>query len=488
MSEIKKRATKGFAWSLISQFSLQIVQTATTIVLARLLLPSDFGLLGMVAVFTGLISILNQFGLTTAIVQRKDLKIGHLNTAFWASNAVGLIIFGVSAGISPLVADFYNQAIIKPIMIVLSLNFIFDSITSVHQAVLTRRLEFKKLAIIAVASAIVSGIISITMAFKGFGVWSIVVGSTVASIVQIIIYPFYFRWFPKLSFSMQRFKEIFGFGSVYTANAISNYVNGNLDYFFIGKFLGAAPLGFYSLAYRLIMFPQRKLGAALNRVAFPTYSKFQGDNERLARGYLSAVAYLNFVTFPFLVGLALVAPEFVKVIYGEKWIPAIVPLELLCIAGIMIQLAANTGSVVMAKGRVDIPLKLSIIRAVLLAIVLFFFARRGLIVVSVIVDIFFFLYNSIFIVVANKLIGLNLINYLKRIAPVFVSSLAMAGGVFGLRFALKGLHSLVLSLIFMVIVGMIIYLVSFWLQDKKTVLEIWDLLKALKPKRAQNNV
>ena len=482
MSEIKQRAAKGFAWTLGSQFALQLVQTGTTIFLARLLVPRDFGLIGMAAIVTGFVSVINQFGLNSAVVQSKKLDRSHLDSTFWASNFIGLFVFLIVVLIAPRASNYFHEPAIKAILIVISLNFIFDSLTSVHQAVFTRRLQFKKLALITFLSTIATGVVSVVMAFKGYGVWSFVGGALAASVVQIIVYPIMWPWFPRLRFNYQKFKDIFHFGTMYTGNAIMNYVNSNLDYFFIGRILGSTSLGLYSLAYRLIMFPQRKVGAAINRVAFPAYSRVQDDNARLTRGYLSAVGYINFITFPFLIGLAIVAPEFVKVVYGAKWEPAIIPLQLLCFAGIMIQIAANTGSVLFAKGRIDLPFKLSIIRAIVLVTALFFFAKFGIIYVALIVDAVFFIYNLTILIIVQRLLASSLQAYWKRVRPIFLGSAIMALGVISIGHIFSNFSDAAL-LFTMFGVGITIYFGFFWLTNKNFVIDIWKVVKLILPKK-----
>ena len=244
-------------------------QFIITVILARLLSPGDFGLLGMTTVFTGFVAIFNNMGISGALIQKQDADERHLSSAFWLNIAVGIVLTFLMIAASPLIASFYNKPQLEPIIMVMSLNYFLASFTIVQQTILAKNMDFKRLAARDIISVIAGGLVGITLAFCGFGVWSLVYQSITFTLINVILLWTVSPWRPKFIFSKKAIMDIFKFSVNLTGFNIVNYFGRNVDYLLIGKFLGAEALGFYSLAYKLMMVPLQNISWAISRVMFP---------------------------------------------------------------------------------------------------------------------------------------------------------------------------------------------------------------------------
>lgn len=426
---LTKSTLIGILWTGISQFSTQIFRFIVNVILARLLYPEEFGIVGLAAIFLGFISTINELGLSAAIIQRKKLDETHLSTSFWASLGMGTMLCIISILVSPFIADFFQEKLVRWLIVVISVGLILGPLSVVQRTLLEKTLNFKKITIAEICDTLVSGLISIFLAMNGYGVWSLVYGGLSGSFISVFILWGLSSWRPSLKFSFAHFKELFGFGSHVMGSRVLNYIDSNTDYLVIGKLLGTSALGYYTLAYNLITFPLSKISLLVTRVTFPAFSIIQDDNKTLQKGYLKVVRYISLITFPMLAGMFVVAPEFVVVIYGSKWMPIILPLQVLCLAGVLKSVGTTVGSILLSKGRADIQFKWNILTAIVLTIAVIIGANYGIVGVAAavtIVESFLFL---IIQKITNKLIDLSMYNYLKAIYPAIIGSIALIIGV-----------------------------------------------------------
>jgi len=420
-----KSTAFGIIWTGMSQFSAQGFRFIVIIILARLLYPEDFGLVGLAAVFVGFINAINELGLSAAIIQKKNIEEVHLSTSFWASVGTGIILFLFTVLASPYVADFFNEDLVESILIITSIGFIIGSFSVVHRAQLEKKLEFKKISIIDIITACCSGIVSIIMAFTGYGVWSLVVGGLFGNFIGVIILWKIIPWRPSLTFSFTHFKELFNFGVNVMGSRILNYIESNVDYIIIGKMLSTLAFGYYSFAYNLVLFPLRKVSMIVTRVVFPAFSIIQDDNETLKKGYLKIVRYISLITFPMLSGLFIVAPEFITVVYGTKWAPIILPLQILCLKGALHSIGHIVGTILLSKGRADIQFKWNIFTAIVLSIAVIIGVQYGIVGVAVAVTISTVFLFPIIQLITNRLIDLSMFDYFKAFYPAIISSFTL---------------------------------------------------------------
>jgi len=422
---LEQRATKGVMWSGISQFLRQGFQFVIIAILAHLLSPEDFGIVGMALIFTGLAVAVNELGFGAAIIQRKKLDESHLSTSFWASLGMGIIIFITAVIVSPFVAGFFKKDIVASVLIVCSLAFLIGPFSLIHRSLLFKKLDFKKLAVVEIGATLISGISAVIMAFVGFGVWSLAWRGVIAALVTAVLIWIVSKWRPSMQFSLKSFKELFKFGGNVVGANFVNYFQANVDYMIVGRILGAPLLGLYTLAYRLITFPLDKISTVVTRVTFPTFSSIQDDNLRLRRGYLKTISYISLVTFPALAGLFIVAPEFVRIVFGEKWMPAVLPLQILCIVGMLKSIGTTVGSIQYAKGRPDIALKWDTFKLISIGICVFFGARYGIVGVAYAIAILTVVTFPIIQLITNSLINLSFREYLSSLYPATLGSGAM---------------------------------------------------------------
>jgi len=473
-NNLKKLATKGIMWMGISQFSTQFFKFIVTIVLARVLFPEDFGLISLAAIFIGLVLTVHELGFGAAIIQRKEISDEHLSTAFWGSLTAGIVFCFLTIILSPMVADFFQDERVQPILIILSFVFIVGSFIVIPASILSKKLNFKEIALMEVGAETFTGIIAIILAFSGFGVWSLVLRMLLGNLIYGVLLWRVCPWRPSLVFKSDRFKELFGFSANVIGSRLINYGQINIDNLIVGKLLGVTALGYYSFAYRMITFPLKKVSMVIIKVTFPTFSLIQEDNNKLRKGYLNVIRYISVITFPALSGLFVVAPEFIAVFLGEKWLPLILPLQILCIAGAIRSVVDTSNVILLSKGRPDIQLKWDIITFILLTLVVLIGVDYGIVGVAVgVVIVTIFMYAAIQII-ANRLINLNSISYLKSIYPATLSSIAMI--VFVFLFKEIAYSSIDISktnvLIGSIVVGLLVYIIFIQLSWRHVITDI----------------
>ncbi len=424
-NNLQKSTVSGVLWTGISQFLSQAFQFIVIIILARLLYPEDFGIVGMAAIFTGFISRFNELGLSAALIQRKNVNEIHLSTSFWTSLATGAILCILTIIVSPYIADYFQVEQVRTILIISSINFIVGSFTVIPRTLFSKSLDFKKLAIVEIWATFISGLISILLAVNGYGVWSLVLGMLSNSFISVLIFWKMSPWRPSSIFSIPHFKGLFSFGGYFMGSDVLNYMGSNVDYLVVGKMIGASALGYYTLAYNLITFPLNKISTIVTRVTFPAFSKIQDDNRGLHNGYLKSVQYISVITFPMLAGMFVIAPEFIVVVYGSKWAPMILPLQILCLAGALKSIGTTVGSILMAKGRPDIEFKWNIFTVIVRSIAVLLGVKYGIEGVAAMVTISGVLLFFIIQRITNKLIDLSMYNYFKALYPAINGSISL---------------------------------------------------------------
>jgi O-antigen/teichoic acid export membrane protein len=366
MDYSKKLVIKGVFWNSFQLIINQLFTFAIRLVLAKILFPSEFGLVGMATVFTGFVQVFNDIGIGASLVQRKeeDLRAAHYHTSFWTGVIWSVVLYIIMCIIvGPLAAKFYNQPILKSLIPFLSLGILSSPINLVHKAQLTKKMNFKRIAFIDNTANIVAGSLSLGLAFSGAGVWSLAFNSVVSIFIAIPLYFNATKWTPKFVWEKQAFKDIFGFGVYTSGTSIINYLINNIDYLLIGKLLSAQALGSYTFAFVLTDTFRGKLMAVINNVMYPLYGKKQSDPESLKRYYLKVVNYNNIVVYPIMVFMAALGEPFILTFFGEKWSESIPPLKVLSIA-VMVHMMVNSNTaLIRGMGRPDLEMKLQLFKA-----------------------------------------------------------------------------------------------------------------------------
>ena len=345
-------ATRGMFWTGGGQLLRQGVQLVSSVVLARLLAPNDFGLFTMALVVIGLGQLFADFGVGAAIVQSQTTSRIVLSSCFWANLAVGTVLALLISIASPLVAGFYQHPNIASLVIVASASLVLSAAIVVPRAMLYREMQFASLAKAQFFGSVSGAIAAIGFAWVGFGVWSLVVQPLVGSAVTLVLSTYYANWLPRTEFSWSGIRGLARFSAGVLGSDLLNYANRNADSLLIGRVLGSGPLGFYSLSYQIMLYPLQQVSSVIVRVLFPTLSRMQDDLPRFRDAYLKSISAIALVTFPMMIGLYGVADDFVLVVLGQKWLPTLPLLRILVWVGMMQSIATTVGTIYLSTGNI----------------------------------------------------------------------------------------------------------------------------------------
>jgi teichuronic acid exporter len=458
----KSDAVKGVSWSALELIFRDAFSFIIRLVLVRILLPEEFGLIGMAVVFTGLVQVINELGFGSALIQKKSshLKDIHYQTVFWSTVGFSIFLFALMIiVIAPLGAIFYRESSLTNVIRMLSIPILLKPLVLVPRIKLTRDLNFKKLAIVNIVGSIVSGIISLILAILGFGVWAIAIQGTVQMLIIIPIIWIYVNWVPKLTFSFIVFKEIFSFGIFVLAKSVTVFIIGNIDYLFVGRLLNSYYVGIYTLAFTLTDLFRSHIMGILNKVMFPIYGRVQDDIKKISSYYLKVIRYNTAIIFPIMIGLFLVGEDFISIFYEDQWQAAVVPLKILSVAVMFHSLAGSSSTVLLGIGKVNLDFKVYILLSVfitipLLYILIYFYGINGAAFTILIVKVIGLLITSILM---KKTINTGLAKIWFSALPNFLGGIGIISSI--LIFNSKSnLDRLLLSVMIKIIIGIVVYL------------------------------
>ena len=434
---LSKQATSGLVWTFTQQFGNQIVGFVVSMILARILMPEEFGLIGMIAIFISIGKALVDSGLTQSLIRSQDLDQADFSTVFFFNLVASVIVYALIFFSAPLISIFYDKEILTPLVRLFCVTFIIDAFSSIQKARLTKIMNFKTQAIIAIPSTIFGGVVGIIMAYMGYGVWSLVWSTIASSTLGSIQFWFYSKWSPSFIFDISKFKDHFGFGYKLTLSSLLTKIFDNIYIIVIGKFFSASQVGFYTRAETMKQLPVTNISSALNKVTYPLFASIQNDDVRLKRVYKKLMQMVVFVIAPTLVFLAILAEPTFRLLFTEKWLPAVPFFQLLCVTGILYPIHAYNLNVLKVKGRSDLFLKLEVIKKIIIILTIVMSIRFG---------IFALLYGQIFTSLLAFFINTHytgkFINYTtwqqsKDIIPILLISLFSGGAIFILDYYLK---------------------------------------------------
>lgn len=372
MSErLRDKTRKGFFWSTLERISTQGIQFIFGIILARILSPTDYGIIAMPIIFLNLAQVFIDSGFSNALIRKKDLRENDLTTAFLFNVIVGAFCYTILFICSPLIASFYNTPILKQILRITALTILFSPLCAVQQAIVTIKLNFKVQAKITGLAALISGIIGVIMAYSGYGVWSLVLQQVMASLIRVILMWMLVKWKPKGFWSKNSFKYLWDFGSKMMVSSLINTIYQNIYPLIIGKYYVMGELGFFTRAQQFSQLPSSNFTGIIKRVTYPVLSSLQDDNEELIRKFRKTLRAAVFIIFPVMFGLFAVSDPLIKVVLTEKWMPVVPLLRILCVAMVWYPIDALNLNLLMIKGRSDLFLRLEIIKKIFGVIVLF---------------------------------------------------------------------------------------------------------------------
>jgi len=422
---LKKRAVKGGIWSGIEQFSNKFIQLVFTIILARMLTPEDYGVVALTIVFFSIAFVLIDSGFATALIRKPDKNDKDLSTCFFFNITVAVVVYVFLFWGAPLIAVFYSQPVLVPVIRVSGIALIIKSLYIVQDAQFQYNVDFKSLAKISLTSSVLSGIIGVIMAYWGLGVWSLVLQNISQNIITLSMQWVISKWRPMLVFSRESFRYLINFGSKLTFSYLIGVIYENLSSVVIGKFYHSSQLGFYNRAETIGRMPAANITALLQRVSFPIFSIIQDDNERLSLNFRRCIRLSVFFCFPVMLGLSALATPIIRLLLTEKWDGCIYYLQIMCFSFMFYPIHALNLNLLQVKGRSDLFLKLEIYKKMLGISILVITAPIGIVamcygmVLSGIICLFINTYYS------RHLIGTGFKMQFVDILPCLVNSIVM---------------------------------------------------------------
>ena len=454
---LKQKAIKGVFWSATQSWGSQAISFLVFALLARLLAPETFGLIALAGVFLAFIEVFLDQGFSTAIIQRQKLEPEHLDTAFWTNLAIGILMTGASISAADLIADFYRQPELAPIIRWLSISFVLRALSAVQEAIFTRNLDFKTLAIRSLIAVIAGGIVGVSMAFMGFGVWSLVGQRLSSSIVQITVLWWASDWRPKFRFSEKHFLELFSFGISVIGINLLEFFNRRSDDFLIGYFLGTVALGYYSIAYRVLLVMIQLLNSVTSRVALPSFSELQQEPKKMRNAFYKVTQLTSLISFPAFMGVAVLSPEIVKCLFGEQWLASVPVMQILAFVGLLHSVYYFHSTVIISMGKPLWKLKLNFISSVINILVFTLVVHWGIVAVAAAYTIRGYLFAPFYDLLVYKLIRVNLSKYFNHYLSSLLGTLAMVFSIFMAKYILQNLFSLPILLSIFILVGIGVY-------------------------------
>ena len=360
-ADLRSKVLSGLAWKALSQILLQFSRFAVALVLARLLTPHDWGLAAMVLVFSGFVVVFTDNALGTALIQRRELAEADRSTVFWVGVTVGLVLTLAGIALAGPFAAFYGEPEVEPLFAVMSLTFIVGALGTTQNALLVREMRFRALELRLIASTFVGAAVGVGIALAGFGAWAIVAQQLTSVAVATVLVWGVTPWRPAFVFSWQSLRSLGSFTANVFGQNLLYQAGRNLDNLLVGRFLGASALGIYGLAYNIMLVPFSRIAAPLQQVLFPAFSRMQNDRAALASAWVRVTRLVGALSMPSLVGLVIVAPDFVAVVLGERWADAAPVIQILALAGLIQSLQTLNGEILMAVGRANVLFRFTIV-------------------------------------------------------------------------------------------------------------------------------
>ncbi|WP_124041644.1 lipopolysaccharide biosynthesis protein [Clostridium perfringens] len=453
---VKSQVINSLVWKLLERSGVQGVQFILQIILARLLTPTDYGIIAIIAIFITIANVFVQSGFNTALIQNKHANEKDFSSVFYLSIGVALILYIILFFSAPFIARFYGIMQLTQVIRILSLTLFLGAYNSIQNAIVAKTMQFKKLFFSSLIAVIISGIIGVLMAYWGFGVWALVAQQLINQLIIIIILSFILKWHPKLIFSFERIKILFEYGWKLLVSSLIDTIYMNIRSLIIGKMYNPAVLGFYN---RGDQFPQiivSNVNGSIQSVMLPALSSEQDNVYKVKSMVRRAIVTSSFIVFPMMIGLAVVAEPLVKILLTDKWLPCVPFLQIFCVSYALWPIHTANLQAINALGRSDIYLKLEVVKKILGTIILVISMFYGVYAIAIGT-----LISGLISTFINAFPNLKLLNYsyieqARDIMPSVMISIVMGMITYCVKFL--GLSSLV-TLIIQIIIGFLLYVV-----------------------------
>ena len=371
MRSIKEQTFSGIKWNALGRFSSQGVHFVLGLLIARILLPSDYGVIGMLAIFLSVSQSFVDSGFANALIRKIDRTEIDCSTAFYFNIVVGLFFYALLYTVAPFISDFYQMPILTDILRVMAFAIVINSLGIVPRALRSIAVDFKSQAYASIISASVSGIIGLFLAYNGYGVWSLVWQSLLSVFIEVVVIWFWAGWLPMRIFSISSFWNMFSYGSKLLISGLLHKLYSNLSGLLIGKFYSSSDLGFYNRGYQIATMPSLNITSILQRVTYPILAQLQDDDIKLIKVYRKYISMTSLVIFFLMLLLATIAKPLILLLLTEKWMGAVPYLQVFCLAMMFDHLCQLNLTLLMVKGRSDLFLRLELIKKIIVFPILF---------------------------------------------------------------------------------------------------------------------
>lgn len=424
-SSFKSKAVSAMAWSAGLQTASQVLNFILGIYLARLLTPTDFGLVAMVLVFVAFSELLTNFGLSSAIIQKQNITQSHYYSAYWFSAALGAILSALMFFASGAIAEFYDSMLVKEISQALSCIFLASSICAIPTAKLQKELLHKKTGTISLVSSLIGGLAGVACALADFSYWSIVVQWLTVNWLKALLLHIAAGFRIKLTFSTVALKELLSFSVIVFSTQTLRKITVQFDKLIVGKFIDAATLGLYNRAHELMSVPTKNVARVVSGVMFPALSSIQNDKQRVANIYLKTIGVIALISFPLLIGVAVVAPYFIEVVLGSKWLNMTPYLRFFCYLGLLQSLVTVTGIIYLSQGKPKLQLKINLFNQPLQLASVFFGIQYGMEMMLISYFLAYLISSLVTWYFVTDLLGITILDILSAVSGVLVTSIFM---------------------------------------------------------------
>lgn len=479
MSELKQKTVKGVSWSIVDNISNQGITFLVGLVLARLLTPDEYGLIGIISIFIMVFNSIVDSGFSNALIRKNNTSDTDYNTVFVVNMAISVILFAVLFFLSPTIATFFERPQLESLTQVMGFIVIINAFAIVQRTILIKNIDFKTQTIISLVSSVLSGIIGIGLAFCGYGVWSLVWQQISRQFLNTILLWVLAKWYPKFKFSMASFRELFGFGWKLLVSGLIDTIWKEIYQVVIGKCYTPATLGHYTRAQQFSSICSSNMVQVVQRVSYPVLSSIQDDRERLKSGYRRIIKVTMLLSFVLMLGLAAVSESLIIVLVGEQWLIAAKFLPVICFQMMLYPLHALNLNMLQVAGRSDLFLKLEIIKKIVAVIPL---------LMGIFIDIYWMLWGSVGTVFfayylnsyySGKFVGYSIKTQIVDILPSFCLASVVALIVYFVSF-LNLSHFLILPI--QIVVGAVLVVLICELTQKEEYIELKTIICSYKDK------
>ncbi len=473
---LKRKTFSGLLWTFIDTFLLKGLSFIATIVLARLLGPAEFGLIGMIAVFIAIGISMVESGMSASLIRVRDATNADYSTVFYLNIIASCIIYCIFFLTAPFIADFYDQQVLTVIIRVYCLSFVFSAFSNVQLAILTRHMQFKKIMLLNLPGTLLGVVVGLILGYQGFGVWSIVMMYLTTQLVLSILLWIFSDWHPTRVFSKEKMNLHFNFGYKLMLSGLLDTIFKNIYNIVIGKFFSVQSLGFYDRSNTLAEYPVSTITGIINKVSYPLLATLQDDNVKISAVYKQLLQFTFFITAPLMLGAAAIGRPLFLLVLGDQWLPAVMFFQIICFASMLYPIHAFNINVLKVYGRSDLYLKLEIAKKILTVIcvvIAFPFGLVAIVWTTVVVSFLALVINTMF---SSKMIHYTMLQQFRDMTPVFIIS--------GLTFLLMSYmlsvlenFSMYLQLLIPILCGIVFYILINILFKTKGISLIVDLIK-----------